>query len=407
MAWNEPGGNNRDPWGGGNRDQGPPDLDELLRKLSGKLSKLFGDKRSSSGGGSGGGGPLNASTTGLFIIGGVVVLIWLFSGIYIVEAGKRGVETRFGRYSDTTTPGLSYHLPFPIEAVQIVDVDQRRAEEIGYRSEGGMRSIPQEALMLTQDENIVDVRLSVQYQIQDPRAYLFNVLDPDLTLREVVESTIREAVGKSTMDFVLTEGRSDIVAEVLTQSQQILNDYGSGLFITNVNLQDAQPPEDVQAAFADAIKAREDEQRLKNEAEAYANEVLPRARGQAARRLEEATAYRDQVIARAEGEASRFNQLLIEYQQAPEVTRERLYLETMESVLTRSATVMVDVSQGNNLFYVPLDQFMRRRGFSNEPGNTESPGTPLAGPVQMNTSSTDSGSATSPRLRSSRTRETR
>jgi membrane protease subunit HflK len=316
------------------------------------------------------------------------------------------VETRFGRYSDTTGPGLSYHWPFPFESVQIVDVDQRRAEEIGYRSggnrQGSLRSIPQEALMLTQDENIVDMRLSVQFQIQDPRAYLFNVQDPDLTLRQVVESSIREVVGKSTMDFVLTEGRSDIVAEVQEQSQEILNDYGKGLIITNVNLQDAQPPEEVQAAFADAIKAREDEQRLKNEAEAYANEVLPRARGQAARRLEEATAYRAQVIARAEGEASRFNQLLTEYQQAPAVTRERLYLEAMENVLSNASTVLVDVSQGNNLFYVPLDQFMRRRGFGNEPA-TENPGAPLAGPVPMGTGD-DSATA---RFRDTRTRETR
>lgn len=407
MAWNEPGGNNRDPWGSGNRNQGPPDLDDLLRKLSSKLGGLFGDKRGGGGGGGGGGSPLNTSSTGLIIIIGVVFLIWLFSGVYIVDAGKRGVETRFGRYSDSTLPGLSYHLPFPIESVEIVDVDQRRAEEIGYRSggsrQGNLRSIPQEALMLTQDENIVDIRLSVQFQIKDPQAYLFNVQDPDLTLRQVVESTVRETVGKSTMDFVLTEGRSDIVAEVQEQSQAILDDYGAGLLITNVNLQDAQPPEEVQAAFADAIKAREDEQRLKNEAEAYANEVLPRARGQAARRLEEATAYRDQVIARAEGEASRFNQLLAEYQQAPAVTRERLYLESMEEILANSATVLVDVSQGNNLFYVPLDQFMRRRGFSNEP-SSESPGAPLAGSVPMK--SGDSGSTPS-RFRDTRTRETR
>ena len=404
MAWNEPGGNNRDPWGGGNRDQGPPDLDDLLRKLSSKLSGLFGDKR----GGGGGGNPFNTSSTGLIIIVGVILLIWLFSGIYIVDAGKRGVETRFGRYSDTTGPGLSYHLPFPVESVEIVDVDQRRAEEIGYRSGGGgsrqgnLRSIPQEALMLTQDENIVDIRLSVQFQIKDPRAYLFNVQNPDLTLRQVVESTVRETVGKSTMDFVLTEGRSDIVAEVLKQSQAILDTYGTGLQITNVNLQDAQPPEEVQAAFADAIKAREDEQRLKNEAEAYANEVLPRARGQAARRLEEATAYRDRVIARAEGESSRFNQLLAEYQRAPAVTRKRLYLEAMEEILTNTSTVLVDVTQGNNLFYVPLDQFMRRRGLGNEP-STESPGAPLAGPVPMNASDNNSSS----RFRDTRARETR
>jgi membrane protease subunit HflK len=241
--------------------------------------------------------------------------------------------------------------------------------------------------MLTQDENIVDIRLSVQYQIKDPRAYLFNVLDPDLTLRQVIESSVRETVGKSTMDFVLTEGRADIVADVLELSQAILDQYGTGLQITNVNLQDAQPPEEVQDAFADAIKAREDEQRLKNEAEAYSNEVIPRARGQAARRLEEAAAYRDQVIARAEGEASRFEQLLAEYQKAPDVTRERLYLETMENVLSNTSKVLVDVEGGNNLFYLPLDRMLKQSG-REEPARDDH-GSPLVGQTPVSPTDND------------------
>jgi membrane protease subunit HflK len=215
--------------------------------------------------------------------------------------------------------------------------------------------------MLTQDENIVDVRLNVQYQIQDPRNYLFNVVDPQETLRQVMESAARESIGKSTMDFVLTEGRSDIVADIKAISQEILDRYGTGLSITNVNLQDAQPPDEVQAAFADAIKAREDEQRFKNEAEAYRNEVIPKARGQAARRLEESSAYRDQIVAKAEGEASRFEQLLGEYQKAPEVTRQRLYLETMESVLGRTNKVILTGEGSNNsLFYLPLDKLINQ-----------------------------------------------
>jgi len=354
MAWNEPGGNNRDPWSGGSRDQGPPDLDEVIRRLSAKFGGLLGGKRGDAAGG--------AKPAGFWVIVIIVLLGWLVSGFYIVDEGTRGVELRFGRYINTTLPGLNYRLPFPIESVKVVDVEQRRFEEIGYRSgerQGALRSVPKEALMLTQDENIVDIRLSVQYQIKDPKAYLFNVVDPIAILRQVVESATRETIGKSTMDFVLTEGRSNVVADVQQLTQAILDQYGAGLQVTNVNLQDAQPPEEVQDSFADAIKAREDEQRLKNEAEAYANEIIPKARGQGARRLEEAAAYKDQVIARAEGEASRFEQLLTEYERAPEVTRERLYLDAMESIFANVSKVVVDVPSGNNLFYLPLDKLLR------------------------------------------------
>jgi len=361
MAWNEPGGSNRDPWGGQGRDQGPPDLDEVIRKLSDKFGGLFGGK------GSGGGkrGPARSGSAGIWVIVGIVLVGWILSGIYIVDEGKRGVVLRFGRYVDTTMPGPHWRLPFPFESHEVVDVEQRRAEEIGYRASGSQsvaRSVPREALMLTQDENIVDVRLNVQYQIQNPRDYLFNVVDPQATLRQVIESATRETIGKSTMDFVLTEGRSEIVADIKELGQAILDRYEAGLLLTNVNLQDAQPPEDVQDAFIDAIKAREDEQRLKNEAEAYRNEILPKARGQAARRLEESQAYKEQVIAKAEGEASRFEQLLAEYQQAPAVTRERLYLDAIESVLSETSKVMVDVPGGNSLFYLPLDKLIQQTG---------------------------------------------
>ncbi len=392
MAWNEPGGNNRDPWGGNGRNQGPPDLDEIIRKLSDKFSRLFGGKGDGAGGGAGGGAgwPWRSGSTGIWVIVAIVFIGWVLSGIYIVDQGKRGVVLRFGRYVDTTLPGPHWRMPFPFERVEVVDVEQRRAEEIGYRTAGGRQStgrssVPREALMLTQDENIVDVRVSVQYQIKDPRAYLFNVLDPGATLRAVIESAVRETIGKSSMDFVLTEGRSDVVANVKDLAQSILDQYGTGLQLTNVNLQDAQPPEEVQDAFADAIKAREDEQRLKNEAEAYANEFIPKARGQAARRLQEAAAYKDQVIAKAEGEASRFEQLLTQYQKAPVVTRERLYLETMESILARTSKVLVDVKNSNNLFYLPFDKLIQR---SREDNPREAGGLPT---VEQAPAPVDSG----------------
>lgn len=368
MAWNEPGGSNKDPWGGGGRNQGPPDLDEVIRKLSDKFGGFFGGKRGGDGGG--GAGPQRPGMAGIGIILGIVVIGWLLSGIYIIDEGTRGVVLRFGRYVDTTMPGPHWHIPWPVERVETVNVEQVRVEEIGYRSGGGTqpvtRAVPREALMLTQDENIVDIRLAVQYQVKDPQAYLFNVRDPDLTLRQVIESATREAVGKSTMDFVLTEGRAEIVAQVRRLGQEVLDQYGAGLQLITVNLQDAQPPEEVQPAFAEAIRAREDEQRLINEAQAYANEIIPKARGQAARRLEEAEAYREEITAQAEGEASRFTQLLTEYLKAPVVTRERLYLETIQSVLTNASKVLVDVEGGNNLFYLPLDKFMRQSGRDGE-----------------------------------------
>jgi len=383
MAWNEPGGGNRDPWSGGGRDQGPPDLDDVIRKLSNRLGALLGGRRGGGGSrGSGdgsGSGDSGSSMMGLGLVIGVVTLIgWLIASIYIVDEGKRGVVLRFGRYLETTQPGPHLRL-FPIDRVEIVDVEQRRFREVGYRSGNGgarqpaVRSVPKEALMLTQDENIVDVRLAVQYQIKDPRAYLFNVYDPEAVLVQAVESASRETIGKSTMDFVLTEGRSDIVADIKDLSQRILDSYGppgertragqpvqgAGLQIITVVLQDAQPPEEVQDAFADAIKAREDEQRLKNEAEAYANEIIPKARGNAARRLQEAAAYREQVVAEAQGEASRFEQLLVAYQKAPVLTRERLYLETLESVLSRASKVLVDAKDSSNLLYLPLDRLLQ------------------------------------------------
>lgn len=360
MAWNEPGGgNNKDPWGGRN-DQGPPDLDEVVKKMQDKLGGLFGGGRR---GGGSSGGASGKGMAGFGLIAGIVFVVWLFSGIYIVDAGTRGVVMRFGAFTEATMPGPHWHLPYPIEQVEIVNVEQRRFVEIGYRSGAGGQAgltVEREALMLTKDENIVNVQLAVQYQVDDPGKYLFNVRQPDAVLKQVAESAVREVIGKSEMDFVLKEGRAEVVDRVKKSMQTVLSQYDSGMLVSDVNLQDAQPPEEVQGAFSDAIKAREDKERLKNEAETYANEVIPKARGRAARQTQEAQAYKESLIAKAEGEASRFTALLTEYKKAPEVTRQRLYLETMESVLNRTNKVLVDSDNANNLMYLPLDQLMKQ-----------------------------------------------
>ncbi|VAW78634.1 HflK protein [hydrothermal vent metagenome] len=359
MAWNEPGGgNNKDPWGGRN-DQGPPDLDEVVKKMQDKINSLFGGGRR----GGTGGGASGKGFAGFGLIIGIAFLVWLASGIYIVDAGTRGVVMRFGAYTEATMPGPHWHMPYPIEQVEIVNVEQRRFVEIGYRSgTGGQASlkVDRESLMLTKDENIVSVQLAVQYQIDDPRKYLFNVRQPEAVLKQVAESAVREVIGKSEMDFVLKEGRAEVVSRVKIAMQSILDEYDSGMRVSDVNLQDAQPPEEVQGAFSDAIKAREDKERLKNEAETYANEVIPKARGRAARQTQEAQAYKESLVAKAQGEASRFTALLKEYKRAPEVTRERLYLETMETVLNRTNKVIVDSDNSNNLMYLPLDQLMKQ-----------------------------------------------
>ena len=367
MSWNEPGGGKKDPWSGRNKENGPPDLDEVIRSFQEKLGGIFG-------GGSGGGDSEGGSLKSLGFIAAGAIVLWGLSGLYIVDEGKRGVETRFGAYVSTTEPGLSWRFPSPIEQVQVVDVQNVQVIEVGYRSGGGQGtgSVPREALMLTKDENIVDVRLAVQYQIKNAKDFAFNVLNPAATLKQVTESAERGVIGHSTMDFVLTEGRSEIVAEIQTEIQKVMDSYQSGIIITTVNLQDAQPPEQVQGAFEDAIKAREDEQRLINEAEAYSNEVVPVARGAASRKVQEAEAYKERVIAQATGEVSRFGQLLKEYKKAPTVTRQRIYLESMEEVLSNTSTVMVDVKGGNNLLYLPLDKLGNKTATTGTVNNMQS-----------------------------------
>jgi modulator of FtsH protease HflK len=342
MAWNEPGPG-RDPWNQGpKRGDGPPDLDEMLKRFKARL----GGGRGGSGGGSGvPGGALPGGLIGLVVA--ALALLWVASGFYVVDEQESAVVLRFGKHVDTTDPGLHWRLPWPIDRHETVNVT-------------GVRATRDRATMLTQDENIVDLELTVQYRVSDIKDYVFNVADPDLTIRQVTKSSVREVVGQSEMDFILTGGRQEIADRTKALIQERMEDYKAGLFVTEVNLQQAQPPEPVQAAFADAIKAREDQQRLKNEAEAYANDRLPRARGAAARQVEEANAYREQVVAKAQGDAARFTQLLGEYRKAPQVTRERLYLDAMSSVYGNNAKVLVDIDKGSPMLYLPLDQLMRR-----------------------------------------------
>jgi membrane protease subunit HflK len=345
MAWNEPGGNGKkDPWGGGNRgNQGPPDLDEVFRNLQKKFGSLFGGK-------GGGGGPKMPGLIGGMGIGLVIALIvalWCLTGFYKIEEAERGVVLRFGEHVDTTSSGLRWHLPYPVESVEKVNIEERR-------------QVPYKATVLTQDENIIDLQGTLQYQIINAEKYLFNVRSPEISLNQAIESALRLTVGRSKMDFIITEGRNQIAFLIKQTVQDIMDQYGTGLSIIEVNIQDVSPPQPVRQAFQDVIQAREDKQRLINEAEAYRNEVLPKARGAAARILEEANAYEQEVVARAEGEADRFVKLLKEYNKAPKVTRDRLYLDMMESVLNKSSKVMVDISGSNNLLYLPLDKLMSR-----------------------------------------------
>lgn len=329
-----------------------------MKKLQEKFGALFGGGGPRSGGGSGSG---KAGSIGVGLIATVAAIVWIISGVYIVEEGTRGVVLQFGKYHETTQPGPHW-FPRGIQKVETVDIENIRGISVGFRSGGSNRqttsNVGRESLMLTQDENIVDVKLAVQFKVKSASDYIFNVKDPETSLRQSIESAIRETIGKSDMDFILKEGRADVTAQTREQVQGIMDLYKTGLQVTTVNLQDAQPPEQVQDAFADAVKAQGDQARVINEAEAYSNDIIPRARGKAARQLAEANAYKEQVIAEATGEASRFTQVLKEYKKAPKVTRKRLYLEAVESVMTNSSKVLVDVKGGGNIMYLPLDKMM-------------------------------------------------
>ena len=375
-----------DPQWGKKNNGGPPDIEAVLRDINKKISALFGNKGGGTGD-TGGGGNSNKFNASFGLIAMVVVLIWIASGFYIVDASQRGVVLRFGRFVETTQPGPRWHMPFPIESVEVVNISQVRTVEIGYR-ENVKNKILKESLMLTDDENIIDIQFAVQYFLKDPGEYLFNNRAPDENVRQAAETSIREIVGKNKMDFVLYEGREQVAAATTKLAQDILDRYKSGILLSKVTMQNAQPPEQVQAAFDDAVKAGQDRERQKNEGQAYANDVIPRAKGAAARLMQEAEGYRQRVIASAEGDASRFQQVLKEYEKAPAVTRERMYIDMMQQILTNTSKVMVDQKSGSNLLYLPLDKLIQSTAQSVPPspetqtaGHTEQQAVP---PVPMN-----------------------
>lgn len=353
MSLNDP------QWGKRSNNSGPPDLDEIWRNVNRRMNELFGRKREPPPDGGDGGRPgMHLPLGGAGMLIALVIVIWLASGFYIVDEGRRGVVTRFGKYTETTQPGPRWHLPFPVEAVELVDFSQVKTIEVGYRNTP-KNKIDKEAVMLTDDENIIDIQFAVQYNLKSAEDYVFNNRRPDQIVAYVAESAIREVVGKAKMDFALYEGREQIAKQTEQLMQLNLDRYGTGVFVQKVTLQNVQPPDKVQAAFDDAVKAGQDRERLKNEGQAYANNVIPGAQGMAARLIEEANGYTSEVEQRAQGDAQRFNQILVEYQKAPGVTRERLYLDMMQSVLGNTSKVLVEQKSGS-LLYLPLDKLIQQ-----------------------------------------------
>ncbi|WP_298633113.1 FtsH protease activity modulator HflK [uncultured Umboniibacter sp.] len=340
MAWNEPGDKGRDPWGGGNKNDGPPDLDDALKQLNDRLRGLFGG--GSSNGGKGGSGS-SMGIVGLVIA--VVILLWGASGIYQVNEQERGVVLRLGMFHEVVGPGLQWNPPL-IDDVTIENVTNLRPHRTSGR-------------MLTKDLNLVEVSISVQYRISDIQNFVLKVDNPERSLREATDSALRQVIGATDMDAVLTDGRAAIATEARVRLQELMDVYDTGIEVTKVAIEQSEAPADVRDAFNDVSRALEDRDRLKQEAEAYALGIVPIARGQAQRVYQESEAYRDRVIAEAEGETARFNSLLVEYQRAPEVTRQRLYIDMMQDVLGDSNKVMIDVEGGNNMMYLPLDRLMQ------------------------------------------------
>ncbi|MCP1293142.1 FtsH protease activity modulator HflK [Chromobacterium sp. S0633] len=351
-----------DPNRGRRGNEGPPDLDEVFRNLNQKLSRLLGAKGSGAGGSpvSGVKPPFKG---GAIAVVGVLAALWLASGFYVVDAREQGVVLRLGSFNRVTEPGLQWHAPFPIEKVEIVNLTEVRSVEVGYRNTAQTR-VAEESLMLTSDQNIIDVQLSVQYDIKDARAFLFNNASRERDAKDIVkqatETAIREVVGRNKVDFVLNEGRTQIAVETQKLIQEVLDRYSLGVRIAKVNINAVQPPEQVLAAFDDAVKAGQDKDKLRNEGLAYANEVLPKAQGLAARLQQEAEAYEQKVVSRAEGDASRFKQVLSEYNKAPKVMRDRLYLDMMQQIMSSTTKVVVDQKGGNNLLYLPLDKLIQQ-----------------------------------------------
>jgi membrane protease subunit HflK len=381
-----------DPQWGNKNSGGPPDLEEVMRKLNKKIESLFG--RSSGGAPKGGSGSTSGGVSGgigLVIL--IVALIWIASGFYLVDPSQRGVVLRFGKQVEITEAGPRWHFPYPIETVEVVNLSQVRTAEVGYR-ENVKNKMLKESLMLTDDENIIDIQFAVQYFLKDPSDYLFNNRATDENVRQAAETAIREVVGRSKMDFVLYEGREQVAASTTKLMQDILDRYKSGIVVSKVTMQNAQPPEQVQAAFDDAVKAGQDRERQKNEGQAYANDVIPRAKGAASRLMQEADGYKQRVVANAEGDASRFKQILVEYEKAPQVTRERMYQDMKQQILTSTSKVVVDQkSGGGNLLYLPLDKLIQSTNPVAE--------SPSSKPTEQLTSNVSSEAAPAPRVRES------
>ena len=360
--WGRGGPRGQGPSGG---NQGPPDLDELWRSFNRRLSDLFGRR-----GGGNGGGHIEPPSPGRIgggasVLIGLVLAVWLASGFYIVDASQRAVVLTFGKYSEETMPGLHWRMPWPIQSNEIVNVSQVRTLEVGYRNNVRTK-VQRESLMLTDDENIVDLQFAVQYTVKDAKEFLFNVRRPDESAMQIAETSMREIIGKSKMDGILYESREEIAIKARKLMQEIHDRYGTGIAISAVTIQAAQPPEQVQAAFDDAVKAGQDLERQRNEGQAYANNVIPRARGAASRLQQEAQGYKQRVVANAEGEASRFTQVLSQYAKAPAVTRERMYLETLQHVLASTSKILLDYKGSGNLLYLPLDKLMQQAGTASD-----------------------------------------
>jgi modulator of FtsH protease HflK len=397
----------KEPRQTGRPNDGPPDLDQLWREFNQRINRLL---RGKGGGGSGGGSSNDgddARNAGISagVAGAVILFLWLVSGFFIVQEGQTGIVLTFGKYSHSAQPGFNWRWPYPIQTQETVNLSQVRTVEVGYRS-NVRNKLARESLMLTDDENIIDIQFAVQYRLKDASAWVFNNRDQEETVKQVAETAIREVVGKSKMDFVLYEGREKVAFDTSALMQQILDRYVTGVLVANVTMQAVQPPEQVQAAFDDAVKAGQDRERQKNEGQAYANDVVPKARGAASRLMQESEGYRARVVANAEGEAARFNKVLVEYQRAPAVMRDRLYIEAMQQIFASTTKIMVDTKSNNSMIYLPLDKLIAQTAAEAASGVT-APATAATPPAVSNEPPLSEGRIDRNRERSLRDRETR
>jgi membrane protease subunit HflK len=412
--WGRGSDDNNKNQNGRKPNDGPPDLDQLWRDFNQRLSNLFGNRKSGGGGngndsGDGGGftPDMRGAGIGAAVIAAIVAFLWLVSGFFIVQEGQTAVVMTFGKYSHMTQSGFNWRWPAPIQRHEIVNVSQVRTVEVGYRGNAKNKQ-PQESLMLTEDENIVDIQFAVQYTLKNASDWVFNNREQDEMIKQVAETSIREVVGRSKMDFILYEGREKVALDTSQLMQKIVDHYKAGVQITNVTMQGVQPPEQVQASFDDAVKAGQDRERQKNEGQAYANDVIPRARGTASRLLQESEAYRSSVIANAQGEAARFKQVYAEYQKAPAVTRDRMYLDTMQKIFSSTTKVMVDAKGSNNLIYLPLDKLVSQATQSSTPAGQTQPGSTVPSAGAASTAiRTDQSSLEMQLQQDSRTRDER